>query len=62
MSEEIKNTENTLTKKDRVSMFLRSNFQQASFNFERIHALGFAFDMVPAIKRLITQKRNSQKR
>ena len=52
MSEEIKNTENTLTKKDRVSMFLRSNFQQASFNFERIHALGFAFDMVPAIKRL----------
>ena len=62
MSEEIKNTENTLTKKDRVSMFLRSNFQQASFNFERIHALGFAFDMVPASRDFITQKRNSQKR
>lgn len=49
MSEEIKNTENTLTKKDRVSMFLRSNFQQASFNFERIHALGFAFDMADQV-------------
>ena len=61
MSEEIKNTENKLTKKDRVSMFLRSNFQQASFNFERIHALGFAFDMVPAIKRLYhTKKEQSE--
>ena len=42
-------------------MFLRSNFQQASFNFERIHALGFAFDMVPAIKRLYhTKKEQSE--
>jgi PTS system sorbose-specific IID component len=50
------NYTNTLTKKDRVNMFIRSNFQQASFNFERIHALGFAFDMVPAIKRLYHTK------
>lgn len=48
--------QNTLTKKDRVNMFMRSNFQQASFNYERIHALGFAFDMVPAIKRLYHTK------
>lgn len=28
MSEDMKKTENTLTKKDRVNMFIRSNFQQ----------------------------------
>lgn len=48
--------EKRLTKSDRINMFLRSNFQQASFNFERIHALGMAFDMVPAIKRLYDKK------
>lgn len=49
-------TGNKLTKRDIFSMFVRSNFQQASFNFERIHALGFAFDMVPVIKRLYKNK------
>ncbi len=41
-----------ITRSDLVSMFLRSNLQQASFNFERIHGLGFCYDMIPAIKRL----------
>ncbi|HGX4973299.1 TPA: mannose/fructose/sorbose PTS transporter subunit IID [Escherichia coli] len=41
---------------DMVSMFLRSNLQQASFNFERIHGLGFCYDMIPAIKRLYPLK------
>ncbi|EEU4599076.1 PTS mannose transporter subunit IID [Escherichia coli] len=41
---------------DMVSMFLRSNLQQASFNFERIHGLGFCYDMIPAIKRLYPVK------
>lgn len=45
-----------LTKKDRFNMFMRSNLQQASFNYERIHALGFAYDMIPAIKRLYSTK------
>jgi len=45
-----------LTKGDRVNMFIRSNLQQASYNYERIHALGFCFDMIPAIKRLYTTK------
>lgn len=45
-----------LTKKDRFSMFMRTNLQQASFNYERIHALGFAYDMIPAIKRLYKTK------
>ena len=45
-----------LTKGDLINMFIRSNFQQASFNYERIHALGFCFDMIPAIKRLYSTK------
>lgn len=51
MSKEIKDNKH-LTKSDLISMFLRSNLQQASFNFERIHGLGFCYDMIPAIKRL----------
>ncbi|AGK96327.1 mannose/fructose/sorbose PTS transporter subunit IID [Clostridium pasteurianum] len=50
------NNEKKLTKADLINMFLRSNLQQASFNFERIHGLGFCFDMVPAIKRLYATK------
>lgn len=48
--------EKQITKSDLVSMFLRSNLQQASFNYERIHGLGFCYDMVPVIKRLYTNK------
>lgn len=50
------NNEKKLTKMDRVNMFMRSNLQQASFNYERIHGLGFCFDMIPAIKRLYATK------
>lgn len=50
------NQELKLTKKDRFNMFMRTNLQQASFNYERMHALGFAFDMAPAIKRLYKTK------
>jgi len=46
----------TLTKKDLFNIFVRENFQQASFNFERIHGLGFCFDMIPVIKRLYPNK------
>jgi PTS system sorbose-specific IIC component len=45
-----------LTQGDLVNIFLRSNLQQASFNFERIHGLGFCYDMIPAIKRLYPLK------
>lgn len=51
---------NKLTKSDFIHMFLRSNLQQASFNYERIHALGFCFDMIPAIKRLYKNKEDQQ--
>lgn len=42
----------TIQKKDVISTFIRSNFQQASFNYERIHALAFCVDMIPTIKRV----------
>lgn len=41
-----------LTKGDLFSVFIRSNFLQASWNFERMQALGYCFGMVPIIKRL----------
>ena len=51
-------SEKKLTKGDRFNMFMRTNLQQASFNYERMHALGMCFDMVPAIKRYMIQKKN----
>lgn len=45
-----------VTNKDLVSTFIRSNFQQASFNYERIHGLAFCVDMIPTIKRVYKNK------
>lgn len=45
-------SEKKLTKKDLTSMFIRSNFHQGSWNFERMQALGYCFSMIPVIKRL----------
>jgi len=50
MSKELKK----LTKGDLNSMFIRSNFHQGSWNYERMQALGYCFAMVPVIKRLYT--------
>lgn len=41
-----------LTRSDLRSVFYRSNLLQASWNFERMQSLGYAFQMVPAIRRL----------
>ena len=43
-----------LTKSDLRNMFIRSNLHGASWNFERMQALGYCFAMVPIIKRLYT--------
>ncbi|MDR2879043.1 MAG: mannose/fructose/sorbose PTS transporter subunit IID [Fusobacteriales bacterium] len=42
--------------KDMISTFIRSNFQQASFNYERMHGLAFCVDMIPTIKRVYSKK------
>lgn len=56
MTKEEKVKMNSITKKDMFMTFIYSNFQQASFNFERIHALAFCVDMIPTIKRVYSKK------
>lgn len=45
-----------ITKRDLFKTFLYSNFQQASFNYERIHALAFCVDLIPTIQRVYKTK------
>lgn len=44
--------EKKITKGDLFRTFVYENFQQASFNYERMHALAFCVDMIPTIKHL----------
>ena len=46
----------TLSKSDRLMVCLRSTFWQASWNYERMQNGGYAFAMIPAIKKLYTEK------
>ena len=46
----------TLSKSDRFMVCLRSTFLQASWNYERMQNGGFAFAMIPAIKKLYKEK------
>lgn len=50
-----------LTPQDLNACFVRSNFLQGSWNFERMQALGYAFGMVPAIKRLYPEGSEERK-
>ncbi|QIL50372.1 PTS mannose/fructose/sorbose transporter family subunit IID [Weissella coleopterorum] len=45
-----------LTKKERLSVALRSTILQGSWNYERMQNLGFAYSLMPAIKKLYPQK------
>ncbi|MBC6356750.1 PTS mannose transporter subunit IID [Lactobacillus helsingborgensis] len=51
-----KKIKNQLTKKDIFQTFVFENFQQASYNYERIHALAFCVDMIPTIRRVYKKK------
>ncbi|MDD6795063.1 MAG: PTS system mannose/fructose/sorbose family transporter subunit IID [Clostridiaceae bacterium] len=51
MSNELK-----LTKRDRISVWWRSTFLQGSWNYERMQNGGWAYAMIPAIKRLYKTK------
>ena len=44
--------EKKLTSSDFFWAFIRSNFLQGSWNMERMQALGYAFGMVPILRRL----------
>ncbi|KJU73803.1 PTS system mannose family transporter subunit IID [Pediococcus damnosus LMG 28219] len=45
-----------LTKKDRVAVWWRSTFLQGSWNYERMQNGGWAYSLVPALKRLYKTK------
>ena len=45
-----------LTKKDRLSVAWRHQFLQGSWNYERMQNLGWAYSLIPAIKKLYTNK------
>ncbi|KHD84785.1 PTS system mannose/fructose/sorbose family transporter subunit IID [Heyndrickxia ginsengihumi] len=51
MAQELK-----LSRKDRISVWWRSTFIQGSWNYERMQNGGWAFSMIPAIKRLYKTK------
>ncbi len=46
----------TLTKKDRMSVAWRHQFLQGSWNYERMQNGGWCYSIIPAIKRLYTNK------
>ena len=46
----------TLSKSDRLKVCLRSQFLQGSWNYERMQNGGYAFAMIPAIKKLYKDK------
>lgn len=50
-----------LTRSDLRSVFYRSNLHQGSWNFERMQSLGYAFEMVPAIRRLYPEGSQERK-
>ena len=45
-----------LTKSDRKKVWWRSTFLQGSWNYERMQNLGWAYSLIPAIKKLYTKK------
>lgn len=49
-----------LTKGDLKNMFVRSWFLLGSYNFERMQSIGFAVTMIPAIKRLYSDKEDQK--
>ena len=45
-----------LSKSDRLKVWWRSQFLQGSWNYERMQNLGWAYSLIPAIKKLYTKK------
>lgn len=51
----------TLTKKDRISVALRHQYLQGSWNYERMQHGGWCYSIIPAIKRLYPKKEDQIK-
>jgi PTS system mannose-specific IID component len=51
----------SLTKKDRINVSIRSWFLQGSWNYERMQNGGWAFSMIPALKKLYPEGEEAKK-
>ncbi|RNB90390.1 PTS system mannose/fructose/sorbose family transporter subunit IID [Brevibacillus fluminis] len=51
-----KSEDNVIGKKELLKVFFRSLMLQGSWNFERMQALGFAYAMIPILKKLYKTK------
>ena len=49
----------TLSRKDRRSVMLRSQFLQGSWNYERMQNGGRAFSLIPALRKLYPNKEDA---
>lgn len=56
-----KKDERLFGRKEINNAFWRSNFWQASWNFERMHVLGFLFVMVPFLKKLYPENNEDRR-
>lgn len=46
-----------ITKSDRIKVWMRSNFLQGSWNYERMQNGGWAFTLIPVLKSYIQLKK-----
>lgn len=51
----------SINKKDLINVCIRTFFHQGSWNYERMQALGYCFDMIPIIKKLYKKKEDQVK-
>lgn len=49
-----------ISKKDFRSVWWRSQFLQASWNYERMQNVGWAYSMIPALRKLYTNKKDQE--
>ena len=46
-----------LSKADRRSVMLRSQFLQGSWNYERMQNGGWAYSLIPALKKIVSKQK-----
>lgn len=59
--DQIMNESKKIGKKDLLKVYIRSFFHQGSWNYERMQALGYCYDLIPVIKKLYTKKEDQIK-
>ena len=49
--------EKKVTKKDLVKVWWRSLFIMSTINYERFQSMGYAYSMIPVLKKIVHNKR-----